>query len=385
MSDFSEQSYSQSQLIFNNNAAVAVSYTNASVIYYNIATANPGIFLEWERSGATGVSYYKIQKSPVFDGEYTTIAMVPFPYNEGVDSYGIPSDYYRIQEVNGTGTVLNTSSPIVGDELLMKTSLRYELEHLLHIPIYEEEVVFRKNRTMATVAFPYWNYSPRPDIRISGYSNEGDADPMIQLSETAPIYKTINAGYNPIVFNRDGFEQPYTNNNNYSDGLRCSYDYKGNIYFIDANGAPVSIQPYDTVFVSYNVKMFTTDHMNSALNMALQSINAQPGATKYPNVVNAPFYYEPALVYGAAYYMLRSVLVQLTNRQRRLLIEDPDAKFVEDLRSTATMYKEEFDKLLEKLPISRYPGIKSVVVPEFNMPGGRSRFFRYIWNIGSST
>jgi hypothetical protein len=131
--------------------------------------------------------------------------------------------------------------------------------------------------------------------------------------------------------------------------------------------------------------MFTTDHMNSALNMALQSINAQPGATKYPNVVNAPFYYEPALVYGAAYYMLRSVLVQLTNRQRRLLIEDPDAKFVEDLRSTATMYKEEFDKLLEKLPISRYPGIRSVVVPEFNMPGGRSRFFRYIWNIGSST
>jgi hypothetical protein len=83
--------------------------------------------------------------------------------------------------------------------------------------------------------------------------------------------------------------------------------------------------------------------------------------------------------------MLRSVLVQLTNRQRRLLIEDPDAKFVEDLRSTATMYKEEFDKLLEKLPISRYPGIRSVVVPEFNMPGGRSRFFRYIWNIGSST
>jgi hypothetical protein len=77
--------------------------------------------------------------------------------------------------------------------------------------------------------------------------------------------------------------------------------------------------------------------------------------------------------------------VQLTNRQRRLLIEDPDAKFVEDLRSTTTMYKEEFDKLLEKLPISRYPGIRSVVVPEYNMPGGRSRFFRYIWNIGSST
>jgi pyruvate/2-oxoglutarate dehydrogenase complex dihydrolipoamide dehydrogenase (E3) component len=44
---------------------------------------------------------------------------------------------------------------------------------------------------------------------------------------------------------------------------------------------------------------------------------------------------------------------------------------------------EEFEKMLEKLPIATYPGIRSVVVPEFNMPGGRSRFFRYIWNIGT--
>ena len=41
------------------------------------------------------------------------------------------------------------------------------------------------------------------------------------------------------------------------------------------------------------------------------------------------------------------------------------------------------EKMLEKLPIATYPGIRSVVVPEFNMPGGRSRFFRYIWNIGT--
>jgi hypothetical protein len=88
-------------------------------------------------------------------------------------------------------------------------------------------------------------------------------------------------------------------------------------------------------------------------------------------------------VYGAAYYILRSLLVSLTSRQRRLLIEDPDAKITDDLRQSATMYKEEFEKLLEKLPIAFYPGIRSVVVPEFNMPGGRSRFFRYIWNIGT--
>ena len=45
--------------------------------------------------------------------------------------------------------------------------------------------------------------------------------------------------------------------------------------------------------------------------------------------------------------------------------------------------KEDFEKLLEKLPLARLPRISSVVVPEFNLPGGRSRFFRYIWNLGT--
>ena len=130
--------------------------------------------------------------------------------------------------------------------------------------------------------------------------------------------------------------------------------------------------------------MFTGSHMNSALNLALQSVNSQPGASKYTSVGNAPFYYEPALVIGASYYLLRSLLVSLTSRQRRLLLEDPDAKIVDDLRQSAQMYKEDFEKLLEKLPIARLPRINSVVVPEFNMPGGRSRFFRYIWNLGTS-
>ena len=384
MSDFSQQTYTQSQLVFGNNIAIGSTIAQASYLYFSLANPHPGIFLEWERSGAIGVSYYRIQKSSIFDGTYETVSVVPFPFNEGVDANGSPSDYYLIQELDGNGGILTTSGPIVGEELLIKSSLRYELEHLLNIPIYDEEVVFRKNRSIGTVAFPYWNYNPRPDVRISGYSNEGDVDPMIQLSETTPIYRTINASYNPVIYNRDGVKNEYSNGNNYSNGLKYKCDYKGNVYFINNSGLPVEIQPYDTVLVSYTVKMFTTEHMNSALNMALNSINSQPGATKYPSVVSAPYYYEPALVFGAAYYMIRSVLVQLTNRQRRLLIEDPEASFIDQLRQTATMYKEEFEKLLEKLPISRYPGVRSISVPEYAMPGGRSRFFRYIWNLGTA-
>jgi hypothetical protein len=381
--DFSAQSFTNSGLVYYNNIAVGTTSDTASYIYYNFSNPNPGIFIEWEHSGNTNTAFYRIQKSSNFDGTYMTLATVPYPMNEGVDSNGTPSDYYRIQEIDSNGNTLNTSSPMLGDELLIKSSLRYELEHLLNIPVYDEEIIFRKDRTMGTVAFPHWNYVPRPDIRISGPSNQGDRDPLIQLSETNPIYTTINSSYDPILYSRDGNIVQYTDGNNYPNGLRVKYDFKGNVYFIDINGNPVSIQSYDSVMASYNIKMFTSEHMNSSLNMALQAINAQPGASKYLRVADAPYYYDPALIYGACYYLIRALLLSLTSRQRRLLIEDPDAKFTDDLRQTATMYKEDFEKMLEKLPISRYPGIKSVVVPEFNMPGGRSRFFRYIWNIGT--
>lgn len=362
------------------------SYTQSPLVYYNDNAVNSGIYIEWERVTTSNISSYKIYRSSHFDGTYTLVDTVAWPINEYVDPGGSPTSYYKIEEIDGNNGIASTSQPILGDELLIKSSIRYELEHLLNIPIYDEEIIFRNGRKQGTVAFPFWNYSPRPQVRITSYSQDGDREAMQELSETTPIYKTINADYNPITYNNDGTVTPLTDGNNYPDGLLMKYDYMGNIFFINTSGAPVSIHPYDTVLVSYNVKMITSQHMNSAMYMALQSINAQPGSSKYTTITSAPFYYEPAIVYGAAYHILRALLVSLTSRQRRLLIDDPDKEsIVTNLKSAADMYKEEFKELVEKLPIARFPTMRGIVVPEFNMPGGRSRFFRYIWNISTGS
>lgn len=363
----------------------SLSYTQSPLVFYNSNSTNPGIYIEWERYNTTDTAYYIILRSSAFEGTFESIATVTFPTNEYVDPTGNPASFYKVQEYDASDNLLSTSQPFGGDELLIKSSLRYELEHLLNIPIFDEEVIFHGDRSKASCAFPFWNYMPRPEIRITGYSNEGDRDSMIQLSEVTPIYKTINATFNPIEYSRDGNIVEYPGGNNYPLGLRVKYDYAGRMYFIDDLDSPVSIHPYDTIFATYSVKMFTSQHMNSALYMALQTINSQPGASKYATVASAPYYYDPAIVFGACYYLIRALLVSLTGRQRRLLLEDPDAKIIEDLRNTANMYKEEFEKLLEKLPIARYPGVRGIVVPEFNMPGGRSRFFRYIWNLGTAS
>jgi hypothetical protein len=249
----------------------------------------------------------------------------------------------------------------------MKSSLRYELQSLLNVPIYDEEIIFSGDRTRASVAFPYWNFFPRPELRITGFSEDGNRDPMITLSENTPIYKTKNGA------------------NNYPAGLKFKTDYMGNIFFLDASDAPTQVHQYDTILASYSIKLFTGSHMNHALHMALQSVNSQPGSSKYSTVTSAPYYYEPALIIGASYYLLRSLLTSLTQRQKRLLLEDPDAKIIDDLRNTTTMYKEEFEKMLEKLPIARLPNTRTITVPEYNMPGGRSRFFRFAFNIPGAT
>ena len=370
-------------MVINMSELQAQSWTQSALVYYNTAANNPGIYLEWERSSATTVYAYEIYRADSFDNDYIKIDTVYFPTQEYVDINGKPTSYYKIVETDIDGFSISTSGPMRGEELLLKSSLRFELEHLLNIPIYDEEVIFHRDRTRASVAFPYWNSFPRPEIRITGFSQEGDRESLITLSETDSIYKTINPDFDPIAYSRDGDTINYTNGNNYSDGLKIKYNYDGDIFFLNNLDLPVAIQSYDTVFCTYYVKAFTSQHMNSALNLALQSINAQPGAPKYRTVGDAPYYYDPAIIYGACYYLLRNLTVQLTQRQRRLLFEDADASMFSNIKEAASMYKEEFDKLLEKLPKAFYPGIRGIVVPEFNMPGGRSRFFRYIWNIGT--
>ena len=70
----------------------AQSFNNSNLVYYNSQPSFPGIFIEWERSGAQNVAFYKIQKSSNFEGTYTTIATVAFPANEGVDILQMEQD-----------------------------------------------------------------------------------------------------------------------------------------------------------------------------------------------------------------------------------------------------------------------------------------------------
>jgi len=290
----------------------SLEYPDSNWLDYMSSAANPGVYLTWERRSTSPVAFYQILRGPTIDSEFSTIATLPFPAYEYVDSVGNPSHYYKIKEISADNTVISISSPIMGSELLIKASLMFQIRELMNIHIESEEAIFEHgNRSSCRFVHKYWNSYPRPEIRISGASESGDGEPFIHLDDVSPIYQTING-----------------DTQNYPQGLKFIADYNGRLF-------------------------------------------------KITTVGQAPFYYDAALITGATYYLLRSLLVQLKSREFRLLLADPNTNDIfNQVKEDARLYKEDFDEFLKKIPIARYPTTKTVVTPEYMLPGGRSRFFR---------
>jgi hypothetical protein len=302
------------------------------------------------------------------------VATVPAPYSEYIDSAGNPADVYYVKESTYDYSGVFSIPPFTGDELLLKSSVLYELNALLKIEVVDEEPLFGWNRQTATLAYGDLVTDPAPQVRITVSTNGGQRSSMYTLNPYVPFYNSLDQS------NSDPFDAPALANN-YPNGLLYRFTNEGKIYFYDNNGNPVSLQEYDTILVNYYVKLFTNAQINNALYLALQSINAQPGLNKISNVASVPFWYDQTLVSGATYYLLRQLLVGLNSRERRLLILDPESglDFV-SLKDTANMYKDEFNELLKQLPIAVRPTMGTIAVPEYAFPGGRSRLFRDIWS-----
>jgi hypothetical protein len=308
------------------------------------------------------------------------IALVEAPLTEYVDSQGGPETVYYIKQSTQNFTSVFSIAPITGDELLIKSSVLYELNALLRVPVYDEEPIYGYLRQTATLAYGDIVTDPAPQVRITCATNNGQTSSMFVLSPYVGFNNSLDQAES------DPFSAP-TYNPNYPNGLYYRFTNEGKLYFFNNYGNPVSIQEYDTILVTYYVKLFTNAQINNALYLALQAINAQPGLNKISSVVSVPFYYDQTLVAGATYYLLRQLAVGLNSRERRLLVQDPDQgsfDAVANIKDTAKMYQEEFGELLKKLPLAVRPIMGTISVPEYALPGGRSRLFRSLWKGGAS-
>lgn len=254
-------------------------------------------------------------------GEYN----VDWEYTVDGDTY---YEYQTVVVTTGTGTA---NAPILYNERLiaMREQLEKYLEAVQQIPVYFEQAKPSRDRRIFEFSFPRWNQSSRVKI----YRNQ----------------QIINTG----------FEINY---------------FKGTVTFDSPQ------LPQDIINADYDFRWFSDDDIDVFLNNAVQEFNMFPPYSGY-NLLNISNPYVPAVIYGAARNALRTILLGIQNQEKAMVFGGGEAsqQVFSNLDSLKQNFEKDWDKLTDNKKYGRYPKIAMNVVPEYTLPGGRSRWFRYLF------
>lgn len=274
-------------------------------------------------------NYYKVHVIPG----------VPFDENQrvtikvNVKTYVIsPAVPEEMEEYESSFTTMNNG--VISD---FKFAF---IEDITKIPVYAE--VLRPNdSTSPTIfysAFGNWNVRPRTIVRRN------------QL--------IINSGF--------------------------SVDYKnGQIIIDNDNLSHGPIDYSDQIDVDYTFNYFTDEEIKAYFKQAAAIWRVNPPFGGPNNIWSAGETYSQILMVGAAMYAYRQLLLGLTIQEKRIIFDneswDDGWKQTKDIfKELYQTYKEMWEKLLEAKKVN-LPNIASVVTPSYTLPGGRSRFFRYLY------
>lgn len=216
-----------------------------------------------------------------------------------------------------------------GREREFKIALEHYLACSQSIPVYFEQA--RPSRDSKVYHFSFKNWNQSPGIRI--YRND-------------------------LIVN---------------SGVEVDY-FEGTVTFDTA------LLPQETVFADYNFKWFSDDQLLRSLLTALQIVNTYPPHSGYL-LSDIPERFSPALLYGAASDALRQLMMCINHQQPAQVfggIENAQKAF-SNFETLKQNYEKDWEKLLEQKKLGPYPKTRLVVTPEYTLPGGRSRWFRYLF------
>ena len=260
--------------------------------------------------------------------------------DENVGTYTADWEYFVDDvEIHETQTVVVTDSTPVAPYFYTETwkAYRAALEHHIccaqSIPIYYEQA------------------RPSYDNRTFRFS-----------------FKNWNTSCNPRI---------YRNELLVSSGVGVDYD-NGTITFAE------DLMPQDQINIDYNFRWFTDDALNRFLLNALQTVNTFPPHSSY-DLGSLPTRYTPAVLYGAAKDALRQLMMCLQFQQPAQIFGGPEEakQAFSNFETLKQNYNSDWEKLLEQKKFGPYPSTHMVVTPEYTLPGGRSRWFRYLFKGGS--
>jgi len=256
-------------------------------------------------------------------------------------TYPYPNDVVKSEmtyfDVNRADTWMTFSGATMSMEISdkMRTMVAaldndfiYEVQH---IPLYWEQMNRTEDAAKFSSAYKNWKHDPKPLIRMNG--------------------AMMNNGW--------------------------IADYAGGNVFFES---PPS--EGNDIMASYTFSYFSLPEIVGFLNEGLRAMNAIPPASySYNNVQQIPKHWEYGVLLVAAIHALRRIIMGLTMQEKSIIFgesrEAADAaysKFQTLYQDYSTLWLELSKDIKKTLPT-----IGVNVTPEYTLPGGRSRWFRYLY------
>jgi hypothetical protein len=210
---------------------------------------------------------------------------------------------------------------------------------------------------------------------------------MITCAQNIPVYSEpakASGDKKAYMFSFPRWNQTagcriYLNDDIVTGGITINY-FKGSIVFDNA------LTVYDRIKADYNFRWFTDQELDRFLSNAVSLVNLWPPVQMGVGLYNLPERFIPLVLYGAAVDAIRHMMMCLNFQQPQMVFGGPEAasKVYSNLEGLKKNYEETWQKGLDQKKNGPYVGLtKTIVTPEFALPGGRSRWFRYLFSNGT--
>lgn len=271
------------------------------------------------------------------DGQYAFLWSIPSDANIGLYTITVT---YTVEKPDGPESNTFTEQFVVtascSDTMLDATTVasRGLLESFLgyaqRVPVFREPGRMNKAKTVAEFTFPRWNQPAGAKIYLNG-----------------DIWNT-----NATV-----------------DWL------KGRVEFT----TPLS--KHDEITADYNFRWFTDQELDDFVAQGIQIFNQYVPQSSY-YIFNLPQRYYITAIYQAAVMAIRRLMTDLMFQEPVKVFGGPEGwdAIMSRWNTIKENYEKELTELYKQKKYQPYLGrTKTLIVPEYTLPGGRSRWFRYIF------
>jgi len=242
-------------------------------------------------------------------------------------------------EVYPKDSIINFSASVVSQKFsdAMQKAVRdlgnYFIYEVQHLPLYAEQAQRTGDKLRRNFAYKNWNQDPRPTMRINN--------------------RIVNDGW-------------YT-------------DYNGNVYFENP------LDDSDVVVGTYNFAYFSLNDLAGFINIGISAMNSLPPVSAYVDIQQIPTAWWHGVLLYASIQALRRVLLGLTTQEISIIFGDGDR-----LSAARDIIKGMYEsywatwQLISSGIKKQLPQIGQIVMPEYTLPGGRARWYRYMYVSGVS-